>query len=123
MCPRYMAMGMSYEEFWDGDPRMAEYYRKADELKTEKRNLELWLQGMYIYEAIIDIAPILHAFAKKGAKAKPYPSRPYPITEREHKREEETVERAKAEKARRFMDALVVSTQKKFAQKGENNSK
>lgn len=123
MCPRYMAMGMSYEEFWNGDPRMAEYYRKAEELKTEKRNLELWLQGMYIYEAIIDIAPVLHAFAKKGAKAKPYPSRPYPITEREHKREEESAERAKAEKAKRFMDAIVASTQKKFAQQGENNSK
>lgn len=39
----------------------------------------LWLQGMYVYEAIGDMAPILQAFAKKGTKPTPYPTEPYPL--------------------------------------------
>ena len=32
----------------------------------------MWLQGMYIYDAISRLSPILRAFAKKGPKAQPY---------------------------------------------------
>lgn len=32
----------------------------------------MWLQGMYIYDAISRLSPILRAFAKKGTKAQPY---------------------------------------------------
>ena len=30
------------------------------------------MQGLYIYEALCDVAPILHAFAKPGTKPLPY---------------------------------------------------
>lgn len=63
--PYYLAIGMTPEQFWDGDCRLTESYRRADELKQRRRNQDLWLQGMYFYEALCDVSPILQAFAKK----------------------------------------------------------
>ena len=33
LCPQYMAMGMTYDEFWYGNPSMVRAYRKAWEIK------------------------------------------------------------------------------------------
>ena len=63
-------MGMSPDDYWHGDPALLKAYRKMDEIRRERENEMLWLQGMYIYEAIGDLAPILHAFAKKGTDAR-----------------------------------------------------
>ena len=78
--PYYLAIGMTPEQYWDGDPALAKYYRQADELKLERLNQQLWLQGMYVYEAICDASPILRAFAKKGTKPHPFTEKPYPLT-------------------------------------------
>lgn len=74
------------------------------------------MQGMYIYEAIADLIPVLHAFAKKGAKAKPYPKQPYAITRRAMKSEKAKSEKAAHDKGLRYMQALMANTKKK----GEN---
>ena len=112
--PYYLAIGMTPEQYWDGDCTLVEYYRKAEEIRNEKRNQELWLQGMYIYEALCDVSPILHAFAKKGAKPHQYPSKPYAISEKQIRQEREEKARKVAEKGKRFMEALMQSTNKRF---------
>ena len=33
MCPDYMAMGMTWQEYWEGDPEMAIAIRKVYEMK------------------------------------------------------------------------------------------
>src|SRR5690606_12389669 len=71
-------------------------YRKAHELANERRNQELQLQGLYIYDALCCVAPILHSMAKSGTKPLPYPEKPYPITR-------EAIERDKKERARANM--------------------
>ena len=91
--PYYLAIGMTPEQYWDGDCTLTKYYLKAEEIRTEKRNQELWLQGMYVYEAICDASPVLHAFAKKGTKPIPYSAKPYPLNEKQSKREEEELRR------------------------------
>ena len=118
--PYYLSIGMTSEQYWDGDCALVKYYRKAEELRNEKRNQEMWLQGMYIYEAICDVSPILHAFAKKGAKPHPYPSRPYAISEKQVKREREEKERKLIEKGKKFMEAMMVSTNKRFEGKTQS---
>lgn len=118
--PYYLSIGMTYEQFWHGDCTLVKYYRKAEELRNERRNQELWLQGMYIYEAICDVSPILHAFAKKGAKPHPYPSRPYAISEKQIRQEREEKERKLAEKGKRFMEALMQSTNKRFGEQSQS---
>jgi hypothetical protein len=118
--PYYLAIGMTAEQYWDGDSALVKYYRKAEELRNEKRNQELWLQGMYIYEAICDVAPILHAFAKKGTKVTPYSSKPYPITAKQIKRDEEEKQRELVKKGKRFMEAMTASINKKFEGKTQS---
>ena len=120
MFPYYLSIGMTPEQYWDGDCTLVKYYRKAEELRNEKRNQELWLQGMYIYEAICDVSPILHAFAKKGAKPHPYPSKPYAISEKQIRKEREERERKIAEKGKRFMEALMQSTNKRFGEQSQS---
>lgn len=78
-CPYYLSIGMTYEQYWYGDVWMVEAFREADRLKQKRKNQELWLQGMYIYEALCDASPLLHAFAKKGTKAVPYREAPYDL--------------------------------------------
>jgi len=70
-------MGMTYEQYWEQDSDLVKYYRRAQEIRLEEQNRYAWLQGMYVYEAIADIAPILHAFAKRGTKARKYSEKPY----------------------------------------------
>ena len=120
MFPYYLSIGMTPEQYWDGDCTLVKYYRKADELRNDRRNQEMWLQGMYIYEAICDVSPILHAFAKKGAKPHPYPSKPYAISEKQIKQEREEKERKIAEKGKRFMTALMQSNNKRFEEKSQS---
>ena len=112
--PYYMAIGMTYEQFWDGDPMLAKYYREAEEIRTERKNQELWLQGMYIYEALCDVAPVLHSFAKRGTKPAKYSESPYPITEKQRRKIEEEKEKKMAMKGKMFMQALMANTNKQF---------
>ena len=118
--PYYLSIGMSAEQYWEGDCTLPKYYRKAEELRIEKRNQELWLQGMYVYEAICDVSPILHAFAKKGTKPNPYSTKPYAITAKQIKRDEEEKQRQVAEKGKRFMEAMAASINKKFKEKSHS---
>ena len=118
--PYYLSIGMTPEQYWDGDSTLVKYYRKAEELRNDKRNQELWLQGMYVYEAICDVAPILHAFAKKGTKPTPYSAKPYPLNDKQTKRDEEEKQRKLTEKGKRFMEAMAANINKKF--KGNTQS-
>lgn len=116
--PYYLSIGMTYDQFWNDDPTLVKYYRQADEMRYERKNQELWLQGMYIYEALCDVSPILHAMAKKGAKAHPYSDKPYAISEKQRRREAEEKERAIANKGKRMMEMLMRQSNK---QSGETS--
>lgn len=105
--PYYLSIGMTPEQYWDGDPEWAKFFREAYEIKLERRNQELWLQGMYIYEAICDASPILHSFAKKGTKPHPYADKPYPLTDKQRKQDNVSKEKAVAEKGKKFMEAFM----------------
>ncbi len=50
--PYYLAIGMTYELYWDGRPELAISYRKADVLKQQRSNNDAWLQGAYIRLAV-----------------------------------------------------------------------
>ncbi len=80
-----MAIGMTYDEYWYGDVRMTGAFIEADRLRQKQKNAELWLMGMYVYDAVQRLAPILNSFAK-DPKAKEYPKMPY--GEKEKKKDE-----------------------------------
>lgn len=83
--PYYLAIGMSTNEFWYGEPILAKVYREAHDLRNEMKNQELWVQGFYNFRAF---RSVIESFAiglngGKGGKPSEYPSEPIPITERE----------------------------------------
>lgn len=79
-CPVYMSIGMTYDEFWNGTPRMTEAYRKAHELKQDEMNFSLWLQGFYNYSAVS--TALSNAFKAKGKKADEYLKEPIRLREK-----------------------------------------
>ena len=112
--PFYLSIGMTPDQYWDGDPTLAKYYRKAHELQRKRRNEDLWLQGMYIYEALCDVSPILQAFAKRGTKPHPYTDRPYSITSEDREEERKLIEQRDREKAKQYMLGKMAKINKKF---------
>lgn len=104
-CPQFMAMGMTYDEFWYGEPDRVKYYREAEEIRRKERDYNLWLQGRYVYDALCAASPILHAFAKNGTQAEPYKEEPYPRTMKEYKELQERQMKARAEEFKAFVEA------------------
>lgn len=117
--PYYLAIGMPYDLYWNGDCRLTECYRRAEEIKQRQRNQELWLQGMYIYEALCDVSPILQAFAKKGTKPTPYSSEPYAITAKQVQEKREKQEQLRFEKTKAKMAAWAAKTNAQIAVRAE----
>lgn len=103
--PYYLSIGMTYDQFWNEDICLVKDYRKADELRIKRKNAEFWLQGMYTYEAICNVSPILHAFAKGGTEPIPYPSKPYAITQEERREREMEKLKEQAEGFRALAEA------------------
>ena len=76
--PFYLAIGMSYAEYWEGDPKLTQYYRKAYQIKQEEINNNAWLQGMYIYDAVSTaLHNALRGMGKSKPPAKDYAKQPY----------------------------------------------
>lgn len=115
--PYYLAIGMTWDLFWEGDPCAPIYYRKAYEMQREAKNNEMWLQGMYIYDAISRLYPAFNAFVKKGTKVEPYMSAPYPINPKESK-DEVTEDREAYERIRAKMEKFISQNNKRFKEGG-----
>lgn len=105
--PMYLAIGMTYDQFWNDDVDLVKYYRQANEIRKKQKNEELWLQGMYFYEALCDVAPIYRTFAKAGTKPVPYSDAPYALTQKEQEKREEIAEKQEYEKGIALMNALM----------------
>jgi len=109
---------MTPEQFWEQDCDLVKYFRKAAQIKQDLRNQDSWLQGLYVYEALVDVAPIFHAFAKKGTKATPYRKEPYDLNMRQDKEKQEKVEQKSDDRAKVFMEAFAMAYNQKFQKKG-----
>ena len=109
-----MSIGMTYDEFWNQDVRLVEVYRKAQELREKRRNQELWLQGMYVYEALCDASPLFRFSMKRGTvKPEPYVKEPYPITAAEVREREEREARLQEERLKAEFAYFVEQMQKR----------
>lgn len=114
-------MGMTYDQFWNQDVDLVKPYRKAWKIKQDVENQKLWLQGAYVYEAILCASPVLHDFAKKGTKPTPYPEKPYELTSMANKEKKEAQrekEKKSDAKAKAILEMWMVNVNKKFEQNG-----
>lgn len=105
--PFYLSIGMSYTEYWESDPTLTRYFRKAYLEKQKAIDYQCWLQGRYIYDGVCLIA---NSMFDKNFK-ETYPKEPY-LNKNDNiakeKRQEEEQSRRKLELARskKWLDDL-----------------
>ena len=112
--PFYLAIGMSFAEYWEGDPKLTQYYRKAYRIKQEEVNNNAWLQGMYVYDAV---STALHNALRGMGKTKPpvkdYAKQPYNLNNKVKSEAEKAKEvEIEQEKAAAWMRNFVRANQK-----------
>lgn len=106
--PAYLAMGMTWTQFWIDEPELTVAYRKAEMIRKRRRNEELWLEGVYMAEALRSTVGNMFS---KGNKNQ-YPAEPFPITadEQQERREREERNRMERMKAAFIARSLQVNT-------------
>lgn len=72
---------MTYDEFWNGQPKLVIAYRKAEEHRIRRSNFEQWRMGIYISNALQ--ATVGNMLRKKGSKPFSYPDQPLSVTAEE----------------------------------------
>ena len=107
--PLYLAMGMTSDEFYNQDHELVIAYRKAYKLKRTRDNEDMWRQGLYVYQAVSRVAPLLIPF-NKHPKAEPYLDKPFPMFEEDEQEKESAVEN----KGIAYMKAKMLEINKKF---------
>lgn len=112
-CQFYLAIGMSYAEYWTGDPTLARYYRKAYLIKQEEQNNFAWLQGLYIYDAVSTaLHNALRGFGKGKSPVREYAKHPYELFKKEKTEAEKAREvEIEQQKAAAWMDRFVRNNQ------------
>ena len=113
-CPKYMAMGMTYDQFWNGPNEMCAAVRKAYKLRREMENEKAWIQGLYVYDAICAVAPVLIPFSK-AKKPEPYAREPFDFygTAQETSSVERKEQRSD-NKAKAVMEVFMTGINKRF---------
>ena len=66
---------MTADQFWNDDPWLAAAYREADKLNKQRKSEEMWLQGLYIHEAVGVV--VNNALRKKGTAPIKYREEPF----------------------------------------------
>lgn len=92
LCIYYMAIGVSYDDFWYGDYCALKYYEDVYLQKRKVHNEEMWMQGAYVHHSL---GVSLHnAFRKTGQQPEEYMKKPiefFPKTKEEEEAEAEAI--------------------------------
>ena len=99
-----MLYGMTYEQFWFGDPWMAKAYKEKHLLERKQKNEEMWVNGAYQLSALS--VALNNAFNKKKIEYIKEPFNIFPKTETE-------IEAEKREERQKLIDWLSRMTIKK----------
>lgn len=98
---------MSYEQYWDGDNLLPKHYRKAEKMRQEQNNHNAWLNGLYVYDAVISAMSHMN---KNKNDHKNYAEKPYDFTPKVQKENKIEAE-ARSES---WLKSWVAATQKMF---------
>ena len=96
LCPSYMAMGMTYNQFWNCNTTVHKAYREAFEIRNKNNEWARHRQGAYFMQAL---SVALQGFSKDKTHKEKYPESPWPITQKEAIEQEQARERAGYEQA------------------------
>lgn len=99
------------------NPSKMKPYIEADRLRLESRNYELWLQGVYFYDALS--VALSNAFASKGKRPAEYPDKPRKIT-RDTAEEREARVKWEREKAIQYFQRMEANFKQKSGEMNGN---
>ena len=75
--PHYLVMGMTEEQYWDGEGSLKTAFRKAYQMRMEnERKLadqRSWYMGQYVMAALAAVPLFVAGFNTKGARIPDYP--------------------------------------------------
>lgn len=74
--PVALSMGMSADEFWNGDPWLFSANVEAQRLRNERGDWERWQAGAYAYDALLKASAVINPFSGKSM-TEPWAERPY----------------------------------------------
>lgn len=97
LCGYYMSIGMPCDEFWNGDYTYFKHYRTAHENRTKQTNQELWLQGLYIYNAFA--IALNNSFSKHKTEYMKQPINLFPKPKNEEEIRDKVIEKLNAWKS------------------------
>lgn len=102
-----MAIGMTYDQYWYGDPLMARAFYQTEQLRMRRINEVSWLNGAYTFIAVS--TAIGNALREKGKKPDEYPDKPMDLFEtKETDLEKAQREDREAAWAQAYMSNLVL---------------
>lgn len=117
-----MSIGMTYEQYWDGDVWMVRDFRKSHKLKLEEQNRHAYIQGLYVYSAIASMVPVLRPFSK-AKKPQEYLKEPidfYGASDTERKTSLKSVsskQKNDRNKAKTLLEIWAINFNQKFEEK------
>ena len=128
--PHYLAMGMSPEEYWDGESGLKKAYRKAFAIRIENEQLladrQNWYMGQYLIKALQAVPLLVGGLnVKPGMQLPDYPDKPFLQKAAEMKKKEvrRKQEEDQAKLAMAMMQAAFKKFNKRFEQKQAESQK
>lgn len=115
--PHYLLMGMTPEQYWDGESSLKPAYREAYRMRIDYEQKQAdrnnWYMGMYLIK-VLQAVPLLVAGlnVKPSTQLPDYPDKPFLETAEELKKEE--VRKRKEEDQTRLAMAMMQAAINKF---------
>lgn len=117
--PYYLSLGMTYDQYWNDNPLLVIAYRKAEDIRSHRRNWEMWMEGMYTYDAIRRLIPSLNMWKPKEPIE--YMEEPYPLTKKEYEDRIRREEKRKQDEIKDKMMAFAMAHKAKPKVEVKNN--
>jgi hypothetical protein len=108
----YIAIGMTYEQFWEKESWLVKSYREAQKIKNKESNYFAWLNGVYVLQALQSGVPVmLTGIVKEKIKLPEFPKTPIDFDasskEEQEKKQMELQKARMKEMAERFNAAFM----------------
>lgn len=101
LCPYYLSLGMTWDKFWHGDYTHCKFYERAQEIRNDRQNAMMLMQGVYVLRCFDSYAEVIHG--KQKAKIKPYSLELIPLTDQQAVELKKRKEREKREKFMQYL--------------------
>lgn len=120
LCPAYMVMGMSYDQFWHCNTKVHKAYREAFNIKKRNDEWGRWRHVAYIYDTLLRVSPVFRSNTKGRPEPGKYPEEPWPLTDKEY---EEMEERHEKERYERYLAKMNAASERELKRRAEETKR